>query len=105
MKLTISTLEDAQRGQVLCLREHSKDRCSAPSHSAGCPPNWKSSFAEVSPLCILIKPWHGGVTRGFLNLFILDNGSYEVTEEEEEGWGTKELRSVEYCEHFFSTVG
>lgn len=47
----------------------------------------------------------GGVTRGFLNLFILENGSYEVTEEEEEGWGTKELRSVEYCEHFFSTVG
>lgn len=36
----------------------------------------------------------GGVTRGFLNLFILENGSYEVTEEEEEGWGTKELRST-----------
>lgn len=46
-----------------------------------------------------------GVARGFLHLFILEKGSYEVTEEEEEGQGTKELQSVEYCEHVFSTVG
>lgn len=46
-----------------------------------------------------------GVARGFLNLFILEKGSYEVTEEEEEGWETKEVQSVEYCEHSFSAVG
>lgn len=50
MKLSISTPEDAQGGQVMCLREHSKNSCSTP-----CLPSLLLSLSPSLPLCRLLS--------------------------------------------------